>query len=380
MGKIFRLDNLEYLLLFLSFMNFGNKAAYFIFGLFVFLMIRKKILISSMDKGSLFMLVCFCIMYAIFGSAYLSGTMIPAWLCSFLIGVSMVDRKESLLPVIGAVALGLLAEGFLTVWYSPTFTIDTMGDRFFQSIWGNGQRASTAQDCSFYLYSACMLYLVLSKNTWFAFKILFFALGFFFVFDALVTATRSVLLYCIVVIIFSYFIEHPIRQFKYFAIGIIILVAVFFAYNTNFLGFQSFFESSFLFERIANEDDGGVLHNSRLGSWSVFANHWSDYLWGGLRSANTISYMHNILLDTYASAGLLTFLFLLMLIINSITITYKIYKCDNTRNKYLISSCLISFLLVFNSEPIIESAPIFFMAYLFFVGMINKYYYNIARM
>ena len=370
-SRIKRIGN--YVLLFLTFVNFANNLNYLLVLTFLWLFLNKKISVRSFDTLTSTCFIIFCFTYIAFGSAYLSVSTIPSWACAFVIGYSIVKKNDDVLPVLSVVALGLLAEGVLTIFLSPSFTMDSSGDRFFNSIWNGQQRPGTAQDCSFYMYSACAFYLAGHDRVKLPFKVFFVVLAFYFVFDSLVTATRSVLLYCTIILFFAYFIKNRITKFSSFSIVIFFIVIIYVCYLSNVFGIKTIFGDSFLFQRIVNGDDGGVMHNSRLGSWNTFFDHWMDFPLGGLRHANKISFMHNILLDTYASAGIFTSLALLIIILRNLLFVFRSYRRSNNITKYLLPSCFLSFILVFNSEPIIESSHSFFAAYLFFVGVVCKY-------
>lgn len=369
---------IEYLLLFLFSFEILDKHHFIIFALFAFLFVKGRIKIVSNSQFAL--LIAWGISYWIFGHSHLwSEIQVPSLWCVFLIGYSMVNTREDFPIILIIVALGFALEGLLTVYNAEgtQFAVDE-DSRFVDSLWGSAKRAISAQNVTMYLFSGCLVYILQKKEIPVLVKVLavIFELG--FLYNSIMIAMRSSLLFNPLIIAISFIAFNGIKfKGKHLFFLLIILSLFVVLYAINFYGIRSFFEDSFLFTRLTEEADGGIAHNSRYNLQGRFWDVYDQDYFGGLHDKIDF-YFHNIWLDMYSFSGIISAVLFMFLTISFIKTFINVYKKAEREERSLLAGVFAAFMLPFYMDPMLWAAPCYFAIFIMFYGMLvrKKYIIN----
>jgi len=362
----------EYLLLFLCAIEFLGRFNYIILILFIFLLIKKSIKFQTGHNEMLVYIVLFSFFYFVFAGDTISFTDPFVWICSYLIGVALIKDKQSFLIILFILSLGTGLNGIL-VSVNSYIATGEIGIRQMPDIWTGNLRGATSQSCAFLIFSGLLISILSSPSIKKLIK--FFSIVFLFcaIFNAIMSASRTALLYPIITIILSWLLVINKKNIvRWLIITFSITAIILFIYHSDFMSAKSFYEKQLLYERFTKVDEGNILNNPRLSSWTFFSNNYDKYFWGGLSKNNPILYMHNLILDTYAYAGILTTLLLVLIIVRSFIAALRIvWNTDYIERSYVLC-VFVCFLLIFNTEPIIQASNWFFSLFLMYCGMIDS--------
>lgn len=369
---------IEFILLFLWSFEFLGKTNYI--GLLLFLYLTKYKNNLSLFNSYLPCIILFSISYYIFGRNTISFSDPLVWIASYSIGLILLSRNNitytSLLIII---AMGTTLNGILI--YLNSYNVIEYGTRTSINLWGE-IRGGTSSACSFLLYSAVLYSILKSKDVKRIIKIAWIVVALFVPLNAILISSRSALLYPFIIFAVSYMATLTYRNFiKRLIILAVIVLILFILYNYDVVGIKSYFESSFLYQRLDEQHDGGIIHNSRFDIWRKRLETITDNFWGGgITSYGTSIYMHNIILDTIVSGGLPTAILLVVFMLHSVYSVLYLYKRTYSNiEKSCLIGVLCAFLLIFMFEPIIQSSNWYFCLYLFFVGVIDQQKKNYKR-
>ena len=160
-------------------------------------------------------------------------------------------------------------------------------------------------------------------------------------------------------------------------IGIPIIVFSFIAMiESNLFGLKDFFNSLKIIKRFTSDSEG-----ARSNVWSVFFenSNFMKYPWGGkfITEGTEYSYLHNTWLDVYNVAGVIPFLLFLILTVVCLIQFLKHKTILNRYNKAaeatIMQSLMIAVALNMMVEPILESNPYYFIAFLMILGACKGY-------
>lgn len=365
------------LLTLLSMQFMGLFYQLLIITVFCLLYFDKKIRLYDISNITFCLLSIFTILYILFNIEKHLTLYYLYWITSFFLGSILISNKriDKFYSYLTCISLGSALHGVISI-VNIYINLNTLvfDSRFLPSVWENEPMGATSQSILFLLFSGTFFSITFLNS--YKIRILYAIIFTFTLLNAFASMSRTALVYPLLTIIISIiYYTYKIKQTKYLKIILFVTILFNLFYMTDLFGFQSFLNEQQLIIRINENEDGGILQNSRLGSWAIFFNNFEDYVFGGLNSINNIEYMHNIVLDTFAFAGLIPFVLIIILLIRFIRSIFKILKFENPLNCSFLVGYSVSFLLIFNSEPIIQASNWFFCLFLIFFGMITKYLY-----
>lgn len=363
---------LEYLLLFLVAFEPFDRHHFVVFLLFLYLYVKRRI-DNRLFNYDFLLVFLWCLFYQIFGKQTYSVIHMPALICAYIIGYSMVNDRISIFRSLLVIAVGYGIEGILTVYYSGGM-VALIGDemsRSIPSLW-EGMRGLTSQDALLYIFSGLIVYILTNKNIDWRWKVLsvLFELG--VVYDSLRTASRSPIVYSVIIIIAS-LIAYNSQRIKGRSLVWLLLIgaALGIMYANDIFGIRSTVEDSLLFMRFSENVDGGASNNSRFDLQSKFWNVWTLDMWGGLHSRVGF-YFHNCWLDMYAFSGIITFVAFTLLTIRFVVNMLFVYKRSDYEERSILAGVFVAFMLPMFFEPLYWAAPAYFAFFIIFYGMLAK--------
>lgn len=181
------------------------------------------------------------------------------------------------------------------------------------------------------------------------------------------------------IIFFFYLFEKKgfVPTFKIIMRLVFLVILVYIVYQLDIFSVKTTIESSNLLLRL---EQGGLEAsdqyriNSVLNGLLLLMNH----PFGG---QETVFYFHNMWLDVGRVSGVFPFLFLLLY---SVLATYHVLMIFLNKNynitiRYLFLSLYLGIQINFFTEPIMEGAISFFLAFCFLSGLVDYMYYRTRR-
>lgn len=366
--------------IFLFGINFLYKCNYIVFGTFILLLVFKNFKIKFGNKFTLIVLILFSISWYIFGGHEIAGICLP--IC-YLIGANIDESDER-----GITKFILLVSVSLAL-YTTLFFINnaitngiTNYDVYNQpNIWTG--RPLWATNIMLYssLFNSLFGYIVFcekDKKIRLVYLIIFVINAFY----ALMLGRRAALLMAglssFVSFIYKLLFDkanrkNSIKAFaSLFIVGILIVALLCWAYFFNILGFKDIVCETDLYTRFLNGRGIRHLFND-MGRHSLrkeFLKYFFIYPWGGSMIHEKVgNYAHDLWLDTYDVAGIIS---MALMICYTLMIIVRIVKTikNNKENEIIniISICLLLCIFAqFSIEPIMEACR----AYMFGVCMIH---------
>jgi hypothetical protein len=334
-----------------------------------------------------FLILLFSTSYAIFAGTSLykeygitSIIKLFVYPIAFLIGENLLKDKseKAIIKIILIFAFSLALHGLLNFLYN----FDINGTRSYNDFWTHEYMSATLQAALFCLIPTVIFYCVfLQKNIFIKlFSLLFLASGFIFNLKLSGRTFLFFLLIGIVLSLFLFLIIYRKNNNKKIRIKVLILTTCgflicFSSYYFNIFGLQDKIINSELYKRIDINNLSVIIDRERLKLKLEFLKHFTDYLWGGNNLRQKYGYAHDLWLDTFDTAGIVTFLFLsaysLITTFNGIKIMF--FKQVSKSFKVLITTLYILVTIQFFIEPIIEGLPYLFIMMCMINGMINNF-------
>ena len=174
-------------------------------------------------------------------------------------------------------------------------------------------------------------------------------------------------------------LNHKIRFETKLAVvfGILFLgvVAVYIVVNNKY-GVRDFIFSLKIVERFTSNSE-----LTRFEVWGLFFDEmrFLDYPFGGkfLTIGSEFGYLHNMWLDVYNVAGIIPFLFLIVLsgkfILEYFDFSRVMKKYEKDDENIILQTLMLSTLMNMMVEPIVEANPYYFLIVLMFMGAMNEY-------
>ena len=376
-----------YLLFFFVCSNIFNLNIFLIIGAFVFIIFNiwrknRKIKINT-EMISLFIFgVTYAILYQYhFPTGLLTFVMyafVPS--ISYFIGYNCLNNSEILIhykKITIIIAFAMFVHGTLNM----TLFIEQLSSRTIPDFWTRIPMAATLQATYFSMLSALLFYaLIITKEI--KIKILVIISSIFIVDSTLKTATRTNIYIILIVfmlnVLYFYVTNRKYRKklLKYTVIFIILLAIVLLSYNHNTLGMKSYYENSFLFNRINNMDSTYKVEDPRKTAQIYVLLHLFDYPFGGsmLDLPRNMSYAHNLWLDVIYRVGVVPFLYIFIYSSMTLVTIFKVIqnKIIPPEYKYVAISVFAAVNINFLVEPIIEGAFLYFCYFCIFNGMTRR--------
>ena len=358
--------------------NFLYKCNYIVFGTFVLLVIFKKFKINLGNKFTLLILVLFSICWYIFGGHEIAGVCLP--IC-YLIGSNIDESDEK-----GITKFIILIAASLAL-YTTSFFINNGIINGFSSynvetqynIWnGNPLWPTNIMLYSSLFSSICGYIVFYEKNK--KMKILYFIILFINMFYALMLGRRTALLMVCLSMLISFiyimFFDKTNNKKKIVKISLVVLFIILIiclllvvCYIYNIFNFKNIVEETNLYIRYSDNIFKFFNDAGRTKIRKKFLSYFWQYPWGGSKIHNFINnYAHDLWLDVYDVAGIITFIVMIVYTIVIFTNIVKLLlnKSLNMKFRLLLLSLFICIFVQFCIEPILEACR----AYMFAVCMI----------
>ncbi|MDC0827347.1 hypothetical protein [Faecalitalea cylindroides] len=192
--------------------------------------------------------------------------------------------------------------------------------------------------------------------------------------------TQLIILGLVFVIIFFFYLFEKkgfVPTFKTIMRLAILVILVYIVYQLDIFSIKTSIESSNLLLRL---EQGGLEASDQYRINSVLNGLLSliNHPFGG---QETVFYFHNMWLDVGRVSGVFPFLFLLLY---SVLATYHVLMIFLNKNynitiRYLFLSLYLGIQINFFTEPIMEGAISFFLAFCFLSGLVDYMYYRTRR-
>lgn len=192
--------------------------------------------------------------------------------------------------------------------------------------------------------------------------------------------TQLIILGLVFVIIFFFYLFEKkgfVPTFKTIMRLAILVILVYIVYQLDIFSIKTTIESSNLLLRL---EQGGLEASDQYRINSVLNGLLSliNHPFGG---QETVFYFHNMWLDVGRVSGVFPFLFLLLY---SVLATYHVLMIFLNKNynitiRYLFLSLYLGIQINFFTEPIMEGAISFFLAFCFLSGFVDYMYYRTRR-
>ena len=362
--------------------NFLYKCNYIVMITFILLLFFKKFKISYQNIVTLVILVLFAISWYIFTDGHeIAGVCLP--IC-YLIGSNIDDKDEK------GITKFILLISMSLAFYTTLFFVNnaiTNGITSYdvynqQNIWTGQPLWATNIMLYSSLFFSCFGYVVFEEKD-LKMKVLYFVIFIINAFYALMLGRRAALLMIILSFTFSFIykviIEDKDSRKKIFkltiaicSLGIFLLVLLLIMFKTNAFGIKEIIKSTDLYVRFIRPHkimyffrDSGRM-NIRIN----YFKHFFDYMWGGNVLRDIVgNYAHDLWLDVYDVAGIVSFV---IIIIYSIIFVFDAVKiCTNKSISHAFRLFVICLFICIVSqmflEPILEACR----AYMFGVCMIH---------
>lgn len=380
-------------LFFLMGLNFMNWFKY----LAIIIFVKEYLITVKYEVGKIsinaLLIFLFCTFYCLFApSDILPGIkatiLIFSYYLGYLVGKKVIDTENTnenlIVNYVFVLAFGFASFGALNLIYNLKRSGLYGFERIMPDFWTGELYGATAQSSLFLLLSGIAFYVIVILKKHLFLKITVLVGILILILNALLTASRTAIVYPILILLFSsisYLILSKKIQLKSFLIFILIIGFMFFSYESNLLGIKNFVSELPLYDRLNSPDYIQLSEDGRIGVYSFFIQNMLYYPLGGLNKINPILYMHNLWLDVYAVSGIFPFILLLLftgrIFINGIHLI-KNPRVDDGFKTLLVGTYL-SFFFLFMSEPVLLANPWFFVIFCVIGGMTDKYLANIRR-
>lgn len=368
-----------------NFMNYANYAVILCFGYCLYKSKFKIVKPKSMVFLWLFFgSLLYCVLYLRNyempeRSTFMLRFIVPVLM--FYIGVVLAKQGvDKIKKEIIIIAFAGCIHGVLNVVTNRNLDILSIAGRQYQDIYG-GPISGTLQNLFFIASTALLFYFfVCTQNKWL--KILGTIAGCSGMIASVINASRTMIFVTVIIffisMIFYIYEKHGFGTMIFRTILIVsaLLTLILIVMWLDLFGIQEILANSALGRREATAvASSSVSQNLRWKYASDILKMLPDNLLGGIDYSH---YAHNLWVDIAKEAGIIPFVLYILFTVSSIINCYK--YCANRSNelvnRILFFSIIITYLLVFFTEPIMNGSPISFGLFAFVVGALGKLNYD----
>ena len=195
----------------------------------------------------------------------------------------------------------------------------------------------------------------------------------------LIVGRRTSVLAFILVFVFSFIYDQlhfnqkdVIRKRLLYFVLFILLVVLFFAilFILKEKGIRTIFDNVYIFYKFSQS----IFDENRFHLYKSFIELMPKYLWGGQKISTIIGFqIHELWLDVYDYAGIVTYILLLIYTYFYVKEIYKLYKSDiKTEYKGLFLSIFIIITIQMFLEPVMTAASLFLLICIIYGTVIAK--------
>ena len=370
-------------LIFLYANNFFHYANYLLVVMFLYSIVQKKFAIVRVRTISFIFLLMGSMTYcglflrnydmpetSTFMLRFISP--IIMFYMGYVIGLKGIEvlKKEIIL-----IAFAGCLHGLMNVVTNRNLDILSVAGRQYQDIYG-GSISGTLQNLFFIASSALLFYFFVCTKTK-KLKIIGTLAGLSGILASIVNASRTIIYVTILIFMFSLFV-YLLQQYNFETaiarFGIVALVLLFIAVFVMWLDLfhiQELLANSALGRRETTAvATSSVAQNLRWTYAGDILRLLPKYPFGGVEYDH---YAHNLWVDIAREAGIIPFILYILFAISAIKEGIVYYRDNSNKiiNKIFILSILITYLLVFFTEPIMDGSPISFSLFCFALGGVS---------
>lgn len=289
-------------------------------------------------------------------------------------------RNQGAYWIIGVVALGLFAHGFLNLMsVLMGATIDIEG-RVAYDFWRKEMVSVTVNGLFYSMALGLAFGAIFSEfKKWI--KVLAVAVIAVALVNAILLGHRTTLFIVILILAFNVVIlllrpDTPRKvKLQWIAAGFGVLMLVMVAYAVNIGGFRTWIEGSLLFARMTDAD--AVNSSSRVAIWISFLKQALFYPFGGsaFRLLGGQKWVHNLWFDVYYKVGIVPFV---CLIITTVLIVKQLFslrrQCKRTGQhniSTMLTNLYLAVMLSCMVEPVIDANPYVLISFFMITGCVS---------
>lgn len=359
-------------------MNFMLRGSYLIMAAFVLCILWKR---GTVRANRSVLGLCFLALSYFLFEMLSCGTInfrIIAAPCAFLTAYNLADGTEEYEPtkILRWIAVAMALHSTTSLFYNLRMGgVSAFSSGVSYDAWS--KEISTATGIAmYYVFLAAAIPLMMLRPKWY--HIAIFALSLFH--DVLIGGRTflavSAIALALTVLFRAFTGKRRVRaSIKYTTVVIAAAAVLFFAYQNDYFNIRSGFESSYLYYRFfrsAHTED--LSATSRWERKIIYLQNLFTYPWGGnhLRDELKIGYAHDIWLDTFDKAGLVSLACMLAYTISSVFRVFRYARSSRVdfRERIVFSVFPIVMMVAFFVEPIIQGAPMVFFMYCFMDGLL----------
>ena len=370
-------------LCFSSFLGIGSYLFIIIATIHIINMIfRKKILINKTFILSFILILIFIVSYEFIKSRYINISLIKLLyhiyvpIISFtyaycILNFSNQRKMETIINYITIIICSLFLHGLLNMLYEILLGMPNLlnpNARYIIDIWTNNRVTATILNS--YIFLTLAFIPIFFFYTKYSIKIRSILLAFTFIslVISITTASRTFILgFLITVFICILFLLKSGTKFN-LKILLLILSLIIICFIFNIFQLKDFILNSFLVQRLTS---GGfnLLNDPRIQAWIEVLSKIFIYPFGGGYELNAgLRFAHNMWLDIAYTAGIIPFIFIILITILMIYFVYASIKIE-AQYRYIIVIFTMNLFLLCFLEPIIEGYYNIFILFFITFGL-----------
>ncbi len=284
-------------------------------------------------------------------------------------------KKYTLIVALGAATYGL-ANMLLNV---RSLGWDFQDLRILKDIWNSEDTLATGQSALFVPIVGTIYYVFvyLKKDRSIWWTILMATVVILGIVYNIMTASRYILFVSFLILVASFIIDVSTKKkngIQFFVKSMAVIIVVVTIYQLNLFGIKTFWENSSLMERMTNLEklNGGGAFSSeaRVEQIRDIINNFSLYIGG--EKPTGYPFIHNAWLSLLNYGGLFLLIPFLVLTIYGLALVIRVAKNNRGSTRVLVIGVFVSIYGFFMIEPLFEGARWLFLAYTFFLGMLDS--------
>ena len=363
-------------------MNFMLYGSYLIIISFLLMVIflNKKFQINNI--GLLLIGLSLCYIFFVIVTSRKLELRILAAPCAYLVAfnINFFDRKINVSKTLLIIAFSMSFHSLCSLVYTIVEKgFDNFSTGISYDFWS--RESATATGIATYYYFLITTIPIMFFRTKVITKVLHISIFTISMIHNLLIGGRTCIVLFLVSIILSILLIlifwKKRTAIKYIMTIIIVFCLFTIIYINNFFNIQDLFESSYFFRRFFSSNSYEQIGNtSRWERKLIYIRNLFTYPFGGnhLKNDLGIGYAHDIWLDTFDDAGVITMFLMLIYTISSV---FRFFKFSKLSTESLITKITfyifpIIIMLAFFVEPILSGAPIVFFMYCFMDGLISS--------
>ena len=377
--------------LFLAVSNFMLLGVYILLLLSVLYFFRRR---KMPFANSVLPLVLFSIAYfftvLIHGESAVSAAKIFVCPLIWLMSYSAASNKDmgEIKRLFVTLSLGMAIHGVINFLYN-SFLGTNLRAGLSYDFWSQAYSPSTGQAVNFTLLVAIAFWMIFLQKESKAITVIGIAvLAIASIYDVSIGGRTFLLLIAIAIgislimyITFSFTDKAFRRRTIPLLFGILFLIILgVILYQHDVFGIRSAYERSYLYIRLTYHNAGDLRSNDRIEKKLEYITNASKYLWGGnyLSTKEGFGYAHELWLDTYDDAGIVSYILIVIYTFISGSHFVKVGRSKNVDHRWRIAiiTMLVIVMLQFFVEPILSGSPMLLYSYIIMDAALTRWLYD----